>query len=168
MPNMAKLISRHNLAVEKEATPPPPQPGCNCLKKGPPCPLNGQCKEACIVYKATVTREDNGKVETYTGLTSRMFKKRLYEQHSDFRHDETASKLSGYIWELKRRNAPFKIAWEKITSARPFNPVTKKCSLCLQEKFNIMFHKDGASLNSRNELFNTCRHRRKKLLSNFS
>ena len=97
------------------------------------------------------------------------FKKRWDKHNSDFRHEknETATKLSGYIWKLKRANVPFQISWEKITNARTFNPVKRKCNLCLQEKFRIMFQPEGASLNSRKELFSTCRHRTQPLLQNF-
>ena len=169
MPNMKSIIAKHNSAVSRDANPPPPIPPCKCGGNKPPCPLNGQCKTTSLVYKATVIRGDNGKVETYTGLTGGTFKKRWDKHNSDFRHEknETATKLSGYIWKLKRANVPFQISWEKITNARTFNPVKRKCNLCLQEKFRIMFQPEGASLNSRKELFSTCRHRTQPLLQNF-
>ena len=168
MPNMKTIISRHNSKVARDANPPPPIPPCKCGGNRPPCPLNGQCKTSSLVYKATVVRGDGGREETYTGLTGGTFKKRWDRHNFDFRHEkqEGATKLSGYIWQLKRSNVPFSISWEKIQNARVFNPINKKCNLCLQEKYRIMFHRDGASLNSRKELFNTCRHRTQKLLQN--
>ena len=45
-----------------------------------------------------------------------------------------------------------------------YNPLTKKCRICPKEKH--MYHREGSSLNRRNEVFNTCRHRRGKLLEN--
>ena len=170
MPNMKKIISRHNSTVEREANPQPPQPGCNCQVNQPTCPLDGQCKSSSIVYQATVTREDTGSIETYTGLTGGTFKKRWNRHNFDFRHEEEehSTKLAGYIWQLKRRNVPYQISWEKLNQARTFNPVNRKCRLCLEEKYFIMFRPEGATLNSRKELFNTCRHRTQKLLQNFT
>ena len=169
MPNMKSVIAKHNSVVEKEANPPPPIPPCKCGGNKPPCPLNGQCKTSSLVYQATVVRGDNGEAETYTDLTGGTFKKRWDKHNSDFRHEKnsTATKLSGFIWDLKRNNIPFQISWEKIANARTFNPVNKKCNLCLQEKYRIMFQPEGASLNSRKELFNTCCHRTQPLLQNF-
>jgi hypothetical protein len=41
--------------------------------------------------------------------------------------------------------------------------------VCIKEKFyiNIMYDKSGSSLNKRQEVFDTYRHRKKKLLENF-
>ena len=50
--------------------------------------------------------------------------------------------------------------------APPFNPSNKKCRLCLTEKYFIKFKLEGATLNSRSEMFATCRHRKKLLVSN--
>ena len=48
--------------------------------------------------------------------------------------------------------------------ATDFNPVTKKCRECLKEKYHKMYKTDGSTLYSRSEVFNTCRHRKQKLL----
>ena len=46
-----------------------------------------------------------------------------------------------------------------------FNPINKRCGLCTKEKFYIIFKPEGATLNQRSELFSTCRHRLRKLLT---
>ena len=165
MPNMGQMINKHNTKIAnnqaQETTPP-----CNC-KQGPQtCPVEGACQTRGVIYEATVTT-DNGKKETYTGLTSRRFKDRLYEHTSDMNneHNEGTS-LSNYVWSLKNANTPYRITWKVITLAQSFNPSTKRCNLCLKEKFCIMFRPEGASLNSRSEFFSTCRHRLKPLLQN--
>ena len=107
-----------------------------------------------VVYQATVTRTDNDKAETYTGITARKFKTRFYEHTADMRDERrNGTGLSNYIWELKN-------------SHTPFNPISKSCRLCLKEKFLIMFRPEGATLNSRSEFFATCRHRLKPLIAN--
>ena len=48
-----------------------------------PALLGGKCLTRCVVYVATVTETLSGKKETYTGFTSRTFKRRLYELNAD-------------------------------------------------------------------------------------
>ena len=75
------------------------------------------------------------------------------------------STLSKYIWELKDRGVNFEIKWHIVKRSKGYDPVTQKCRLCLDEKLEIMRNcGNQESLNSRNELFSKCRHRRKHLL----
>ena len=166
MPNMSQNLARHNSKVSKPQAQ-QPDPGCNCRGGVAVCPLAGSCQTKSVVYQATVVREDNQKTETYTGLTSRRFKDRFYEHTGDMnnRHYEGTS-LSNYVWKLKDDGIPFKISWKILSKAASFNPSTKKCNLCLKEKYLIIFNSEGATLNDRNELFATCRHRLKPLLGN--
>ena len=66
-----------------------------------------------------------------------------------------------------KREESWKIKWEIMDRAPTFNPVNRKCRLCLKEIYYIMFKPESATLNKRKELFNTCRHRTQKLLSKF-
>ena len=63
-------------------------------------------------------------------------------------------------------NENYEVKWSIIDRAKEFNPDTKKCRLCIKEKYYIIFQPECASLNDRSELFSTCRHRKKKLLAN--
>ena len=167
MPNMSQVIAKHNLKVAKENEPQQAQPGCNCRGGAARCPVDGACQSKEVVYQAKVTREDNNKEEYYTGLTARPFKVRYYEHRSDFNNEEREGTcLSNYIWELKKKNVPYRITWKILGRSRSFNPSTKACNLCLKEKYFIMFRPEGATLNCRNEFFATCRHRLKPLLAN--
>ena len=49
--------------------------------------------------------------------------------------------------------------------ARSYSNVTKKCNLCLWEKYYIICRPDLATLNNRNELVTSCRHAKKFLLN---
>ena len=120
-----------------------------------------------VIYKAEVNGEGLAP-ETYTGLTSQTFKKRYYGHTSSFanRDSNSSTTLSSYIWDLKDLDLNYDISWSVIDRGKPFNPVTRRCNLCIKEKFHIIFQPEGASLNKRSELFSTCRHRKKKLLSN--
>ena len=76
------------------------------------------------------------------------------------------TELSTYISSLKDKNAKYDIKWRKIKQASSYSNVTKRCNLCLWEKYFIICKPEMASLNKRNELSSCCRHVRKFLLKN--
>ena len=80
------------------------------------------------------------------------------------KHNITTTTLSHHVLKLEEEGKQYTVKWEILDRAPTFNPVTKKCRLCLKEIYYIMFRPDSASLNRRSELFNTCRHRRQPLL----
>ena len=167
MPSMAISIARHNSKVLGGDSQVSPPPGCNCAGGAASCPVQGSCKQAGVVYSANVKETLSGKTETYTGLTGRSFKQRWNEHNRDFEKPEnrTKSMLSTHIWELKDQGLDYNISWKILDRGKSYNPVTKKCLLCLKEKFYIMYSKENSSLNKRSEVFNTCRHRTQSLLS---
>ena len=167
MPNMGQVINSHNSKISAQNNPQPDPPGCNCRGGVGSCPVRGVCQTTGVVYQATVTREDNGEEETYTGLTSRSFKDRYYEHTQDINSEtRKGTTLSNYIWKLKKNNIKHSLSWKILARRKDFNPATRRCNLCIREKYCIIFQPEGASLNSRSELFATCRHRKKLLLEN--
>ena len=74
--------------------------------------------------------------------------------------------MSTHVWRLKDKGRPIRVTWTILARARGFNTSTGVCRLCLVEKFFIMFHRETASLNSRTEIYSSCRHRRGKLSIN--
>ena len=167
MPNMKKAIAGHNFQVQKGEEEEAHQYGCNCTGRCGPCPLDGGCLVDSVVYRAKVA-DNNGVENTYTGLTSNTFKDRFYGHRSTFQNKDhpNPTTLSTHVWDLKDKNVDFNISWNIIDRGKDFNPTTKKCRLCLKEKYYIIFHPDGATLNERSELFSTCRHRLKLTLAN--
>ena len=119
-----------------------------------------------VVYQAKVQVKNSQKFETYTGLTYRKFCTRFKEHCDDMKDPakRTSSKLAGHVWDLKDRGIAFDISWSILARAPPFNPVTRKCYLCLKEKHFIMYGRGTSTLNKRSEVFNTCRHRFRDLL----
>ena len=165
---MKTNISRHNQKISKKQTQEPePEPGCNCTGVCGPCPLDGGCLVNKVVYRATV-EETNGKTSTYTGLTANRFKTRWYSHRSSFTNEDhqNHTTLSTHVWDLKQRDQNYEIKWSIVDRASDFNPTTRKCRLCLKEKFYIIFQPEGATLNRRSELFTTCRHRLRLTLAN--
>ena len=138
---------------------------CNC-NRNVTCPLEGNCLTKGIVYQAAVTRQDNMETESYVGLTENTFKTRFTGHTSSFRNENQkhATSLSQYIWTLKDSDTPYSIKWKILANCKPYSPASKRCNLCLTEKYFIICKPELSSLNHRNELISACRHRRKHLL----
>ena len=121
-----------------------------------------------VTNEATVTNEDNNQQETYLCITEGTFKTRYSNHTSSFRNEKIkrATELSKHIWSLKQSNTQHSIRWKIIKKCPPYSNRTKRCNLCLYEKCIIIYHPELSSLNKRNELISTCRHRKKYLLCN--
>ena len=159
MPNINNIISSHNKAVLNEETHrnnTALAKECNCRQKNT-CPLNGKCHAEGIVYQATVTREDDKELETYVGLTETKYKTRYLNHTSSFRNEKrkSSTELSKYIRALKETDVNFSIKWNIMKQCKPYSNKTKRCNLCLYEKFIIICHPELSSLNTRNELIST-------------
>ena len=118
------------------------------------CPLNGNCLQSSLIYHATVTRKDNGTIETYIGLTENDFKTRYRNHTASFRHTKhrNSTELSKHIWTLKENNFNHFISWRILSSRSPYNSANKRCNFCLKEKLFIIRRPELSSLNKRNEL----------------
>ena len=167
MSNMKTIIASHNKTLLSDYNTAPmqrPNKQCNCRAKDE-CPLQGKCLETNVVYQATVTTDTE--TESYVGLATN-FKERFRNHTTSFRHvnKRNSTELSKHVWKLKDAKKPFNIAWKVLRKCKPYNNITKKCSLCLYEKFVIICRKDLCSLSKRNELPTSCRHRNRYVLKN--
>ena len=164
---MKTIINTHNKQILK--TPEPDnERKCNCPKTKPSCPLDGHCLIKNIVYKASVTPESSAPKQ-YIGITSTPFKERLGNHNQTFKNKSPShsTELSKYLWSLKERNEQYTLKWSIIQKATPYNPATKRCNLCLAEKYHIMTSDKNITLNKRHELMGKCRHRDKYKLIDF-
>ena len=59
------------------------------------------------------------------------------------------------IWNIKDNNVNYNIKWKTVDQIPKFNPITKKCWLCIKETYFLIFQPDGAKLNDRSELYYT-------------
>ena len=143
-----------------------PPDTCNCRKKDE-CPLPGKCTTQNVIYEAKVKTPTEER--TYIGLTASSFKTRYTSHKASFTHREKSNhtELSKYIWKLKDNSVPFNLIWSIKKHARPYNPRSKRCNLCLWEKYYIITSDKRTTLNSRSEIISTCRHKRKYLLSEY-
>lgn len=169
MENMNNIISTHNKHILNSHTVNTDERKCSCPKKSKTvCPLDGYCLASNIVYKATVTAESSP-LKQYIGLTGTTFKQRLANHTQSFNNKtmSNASELSKHIWHLKNKGESYNLKWSIIQRAAPYNPATKRCNLCLAEKFHIMTAPKDRTLNKRSELVSNCRHKHKYKLKEF-
>ena len=67
------------------------------------CPVDGNCMDSSIIYKATINKED-GMVNTYTGLTCNDFKiRRASHKYSLNNIDANQTILSSYPHDLNKK-----------------------------------------------------------------
>ena len=64
---MAQVLSGHNAAVLNKE--PADFPVCNCKCVIGNCPVEGNCRVECVVYRAAITETVSGKTETYTAVS---------------------------------------------------------------------------------------------------
>ena len=150
MPNMKTIISSRNKKLlsdcnQSRNSTQTLDKECNCRKKDQ-CPLEGKCLTSNVVYQATVTTETS--THSYVGLATN-FKER-YRDHT------SSSNIKTRDTRLNYQSTPFNLKWKIIKQCKPYNNITKKCNLCLFEKYIIICKKDLCSLNKRNELASSC------------
>ena len=161
MPNMRMLISGHNKKLLKTANGeaiPSKVEGCNCRDKSK-CPLPGSCLTSALVYRATV-ETDGQPTRNYVGLTEQTFKARFYTHKDSFTHYEkrNATSLSQYIWKLKEADVVPRVSGEVLKRSEPYKCGGRGCSLCDEEKLQILRSDPSSTLNKRSEIVGKCRH----------
>ena len=143
---------------------------CNCRDKQT-CPLDGKCRSKNIIYKCAVSTT-NKPTKVYMDLTENEWKKRYNNHKQSFSNKKYAKStaLSSYIWEVKdKQQTPPTLTWSIMKSVSAYSNLTKRCRLCLYEKFAIInYPNEHELLNKRSELISKCRHENKFLLINYS
>ena len=167
LPNMSSIISTHNKKVLSEPTQPEDNPDCNCRNKST-CPLNGKCQQSDVIYQCHIKSSIDDAGKYYIGLTGNTFKSRWNTHKFTFNHEESTNhtQLSNHYWDLKRNEVEPILSWEIIDHASSYRNGSKRCNLCLTEKFNIITSKREL-VNTKSELISKCRHVNKFLLDNY-
>ena len=140
MNNVKSIITKHNAHIIRNSQSQNTETdNCNCDNKNT-CPLPKQCMTNNIIYKATVTTNYTNDTKHYIGMTATTFKKRNTNHTSTFRHkkDSNKTELSKHIWKLKEYNQDYTIKWSILKHAISYTAGSKRCNLCLEEKFCIL------------------------------
>ena len=155
---MKSILSSHNktvLSKTEEGTP----KRCNCRN---PCPLpgNGDCRRSSVIYKAVITSDESTPTREYIGSTESDVKLRLANHRHSFRNSKlrNATRLSSYIHELQEQNKPWDIKWSIQAQSSPYICGSRRCTLCLTEKYEILRSNPSRTLNRRTEIPNRCQH----------
>ena len=166
MPNIKSVINVHNKRV-LSSTHVEDERACNC-KKNTNCPLNKNCLTKSMVYEATISSNiPNYQPKKYIGLCEGTFKKRFSSHKSSFNLEryKNSTALSTEVWRIKQMDGEPEIKWRVVRKAKAYTPESKKCLLCLAEKFEIANYPGDNLLNKRSEIVAKCRHRRKHLIT---
>ena len=138
MPNMKSRINTHNKTVKK-AQPSAQARTCNCINKSK-CPFNNKCLINNVLYKANITSTtENYRNKIYYGISETKFKSRYANHRKSFKNRKynTDTELSNEMWKLNEQNKNVDISWEILGINQSYNTSTKRCMLCVDEKFAI-------------------------------
>lgn len=164
---MTNIIKSHNKKLINDNK--KPEKLCNCRRKED-CPLDGKCRTENVVYKCVASVPERPD-KVYLGTAEGEFKTRFYNHKKSFNNRRYIkdTTLSSYIWEMKEKfNVTPSLKWYIVKSVPSYSNISKRCQLCLQEKFEILnYPNPDELLNKRSELVSKCRHVNKFLLSNY-
>jgi len=165
--NIGTFIKKHNAKISSQTR--EDTPSCNCRIKNE-CPLNGDCQKSSVIYKCIIS-VPNFPTKVYIGLTEKKFKVRWNSHKLSLANEKykNSTSLSSYVWDLKEKNnVTPTLKWSIIKHAKSYTSNARNCSLCLQEKFEILFYPSKEELlNKRSELITKCRHMNKFMLANY-
>ena len=169
--NKNTLKLRHNKKI-LESTSPSKTRLCNCLKKEN-CPMRGACLTENVLYYARISYDDKTyKSNLYKGICETTFKNRCANHKKSFNAEKNKNdtKLSTEYWKLANKNLHPPISWNIKGNYRSYNPNSKRCSLCLHVKLEIVDDPEEILLNKSSEVISHCRHQNryklKTLVSN--
>ena len=149
MPNIGSIIASHNKGQKEPTQEVPP---CVCTREE--CPVSGNCEKSNVIYQCTVTEDISGKQECYVGLTANSVKDRITKHKKSFRDRHYhKNSLSRHVWKLKDENKAFHIAWKILDQAKAYSPSSRICNLCIRETYFILFKRNMATLNRKDEFF---------------
>ena len=100
-------------------------------------PLPNSCQTECITYHANTYSDFAGyKQKCYLGSCETIVKDRFRNHKKSFNHikHKNDTELPKEFKEIKKCNGTSKFTWKIIRICCSYNPNTKRCLLCLNEK----------------------------------
>ena len=110
--------------------------------------MEGKCRSEDIIYKCVVTATGHPR-KVYLGTAEGNFKQRYYNHKKSFRNWKYANEtsLSKCIWEMKdKHNISPNLMWCIVKSVPGYSNISKRCMLCLHEKYEILNYPDQEEL----------------------
>ena len=107
-------------------------------------------------YKLTFLRVSNSK-RSFLGCKN-------YQNVQDYRQSNIFHPQQ-HQYFLKDEGIANEVTWSILATASGYNTTTKQCRLCLMECWIILFKEELATLNRRQEIFSSCRHKARLTLN---
>ena len=114
-----------------------------------------------ILYYIRISCNDKTyKPKLYKGIWKTSFKKRYTNHIKSFnmKKNKKDTKLSTEYWKLANNKLHLRISWSIKGNYKSYNPNSKRCSLCLHEKLEIVDDPKEILLNKRSEVISPRRH----------
>ena len=130
--------------------------------------MQGKCRMKNVLYKCIASTPEKPQ-RLYIGISEDEWKKRHYNHTKSFRNKryKNQTSLSSYVWKIKETGQIPKLTWSVVRTVPAYSNTTKKYTICLHEKLEILMHPDPEELlNKRYKSMSRCPHERKRLLSN--
>ena len=121
-----------------------------------------------VGFSATIECSDSKyKQNRYKEICKTTFKNR-YANHKKSSNSKNDTTLYIQNWTLKQKQQAPRLTSEIKGQHKAYNPLLKKCNLCLNGKLAIIDDPDKNLLNKRPEVISQCRHRNKFKLVNLT
>ena len=123
--------------------------------------MRGACLTEKFLYYARISCKDKTyKPKLYKGIWKTTFKKRYTNDKKSFNMEKSKNntKLSTEQWKLANDKPHPRISSIRKGNYQSYKPNSKRCSLCLHEKFEIVDDPEEILLNKRSEVIPMCRH----------
>ena len=168
MPNMKSIINAHNRKITTTSNATMNNKSCNCNEKNN-CPLKGNCLAVIRCMEEQLHQRFQDTRRKFTREFVNPFSNLdIYNSHKtsfNLRRYEKKSEIANEVWRIKDQGDNPNVSWRIIKHHPGYNPISKRCGLCLSEKLHILEYKGDNLLNNRNEIISKCRHQNKFLLA---
>ena len=131
--------------------------------------LYHSCQTKCIIYQANIHCEIAGYKQNFTLAPVKQHLKIVSEIIKSLSTTLNTKIIRNYQKNFGKSKSEIehqKLLIKMIRICRFCNPNSKRCLLCLNEKYEIATYKGDNLLNKITEIINTCRHRSKYKLAN--
>ena len=166
-PNVGSIMKSHKEKLTNAEN--KQNKNCNCRKEEE-CQLEGNCRSKDIICKCVVTAAGHPR-KAYLGTAEGNFQQRYYSDKKTIRNHKYANEtsLSKYICKMKdKHNVCPNLFWCIVKSVPGYSNISKRCMLCLHEKYEILKYPDqDGVLSKSSELVSECRHVNKFFLPNY-
>ena len=116
------------------------QPKWNCRQKDN-CPPEGNSLDKELIHQCNLKENTTSDGVYYNGLTENTFNGQFYKHRNSFKYKSTESltELSKHYLEMERKGIKNLIMhWSVIDHTKSYTNESKRCNLCLTEKYHIL------------------------------